>query len=237
MKKVLLIFILLYLFIIYNYSQLSEDVFIKQIKDFKESNQIKNAKFDTSLSNIKLYSENKLIKNKDEIRKQLRSIAIYDYNVEVIEINFKGDTVCDLKKVLKNYPAFNKILKDSLFNKIGVKKINNEKIQVILTQNYIDFEKIEYVAPFPSMFTPNLQKTPYIVFKGRSLVKDIFYKKVNEKEDYLISDTSKTNPIIFTNNLKDFELKVNVNNQDFIFLDSEGKILSYFENFANFKLY
>lgn len=218
------------------------DIVINQLNNLKKENSEKSFRLDSTLikstkiiGGIDLKSKDV---EKDTIRSILRSKGNFDYNIEYIEISLpktqKSDKIlAELQNEKSQNEMLQNILNDTLYNNIGItqdKGIFKNKLRILATQNYIQFDD-EFKVEFRE--SP-MDYKQYNIVSGKSNIKSLHFNtyKYDKNNKVLIME----NVAVELDSSNRFEIRVDITQnegilEDIEVIDYNGKILSYLKNY------
>ena len=146
--KEFLLLIVISLLSIYAYSQaaIDNEYIQSKINSARKQLKVSQYKYDCSLPDAILEINKRNISgkiDKDTLRKIARRYLNYDYNIEFIETELAENEDLNIETIKSKHADLYDVLKNPQFNKIGyniVKDGNKNKIQFIVSENYIVFD-------------------------------------------------------------------------------------------------
>ena len=218
------------------YAQTEKDQLFESITKLKKEHSHKGFRIDSSLIEVSAFLKKENLStqkiSKDSLRNLLIAKGNYDYNVEYIELSYpKSKKIENLIEEPKN-DKLKQIVNDSLYNTVEIaleKGSFNNKLTVLATQNYIQFDKA-----FQGEIILCVENTiEYKIIPGISKVKNMYYSTYIWDNNIKKTVLSKVPVIIEGNNR--FKVKFEITNikgkpMEIEFFDSNGKTLSYIKN-------
>lgn len=234
-------FIIISLFISYSAICQGENHLKREIskslhKTRAEKNR-KELKEDSTLSKIAKYSNDyKLYKKRDEkmlVRAFLNGQLNFDEEFQVFNLKIKTSDTASLEVILNNLENMKGLLENDNYNKVGidvVKKRDNFRIQIILSQNYIEYSEVSITEYISYPFHTN-RKFPYKVsIKGKTDLSEIYYIKGTDLKEKSQQQKSANKKKVSFKHDNYFELELEYNNEDIEFYDVNGKTISSISN-------
>lgn len=114
---------------------------------------------------------------KDSLRHFLVDHGFYDYNFEYFQFTLKNLKELNDVYINKLHPELNKLLSDSLYNKVTFyykEENGNLVVDAIISKNFIEVDKVHGKVAIGTGYTKN-----ELTYEGISTMKSIFYSQTD----------------------------------------------------------